>query len=107
MSLLNALLDLRDLVDSGEWNKSICRYLCENNYFHYRSLFLEIASKWPKYSGVMAFPVPYKFGDLNLPGYAFQTQFKWEGQYGEDRRELLDFAINYLREVNGVQLQLL
>lgn len=45
---------------------------------------------WPKFSGRRQCPVPSPFADKG-PGYAFMYLDKWEGVYGESRRELFNF----------------
>ena len=57
--------------------------------------------KWPKYSGNSTYPVPCpKGGD---PQLAWSSHYPnlWQGEYGDLRRELLDFLINELEQANG------
>lgn len=64
----------------------------------------ELSKKWPKFSGIPSYPVPVP--DSLKPHYAregipceaiYDSQLnKWEGEYGELRRELLQFLIEEL-----------
>lgn len=61
-----------------------------------RSLFTE----WPKYSGYPRHPVPSVTPDLTAPEQfnrvALSWASFWEGEYGELRKELLQFCIDTL-----------
>lgn len=57
-----------------------------------KDLFLDLARKWPKYSGDKTFPVPYKCE----PSVAFTFLPLWQGEYGDNRRELLKFVIQQI-----------
>lgn len=67
-----------------------------------KNTFVEIAKKWPKYSGSEGYPVPYAFPAK--PGYLSPYAAFWEthsgcfwvGEYGVLRKELLDFCIEEL-----------
>ena len=54
---------------------------------------------WPNFSGNIDFPVPWERATPEYPAqrrapyYAFREKNKWTGEYGELRRELLDFLI--------------
>lgn len=50
----------------------------------------ETSQNWPKHSGCYAMPVPTP----SLEGWVLTH--KWEGEYGELRRELLQFLIEEL-----------
>ncbi|ASD52151.1 hypothetical protein KNT64_gp199 [Pseudomonas phage PspYZU05] len=60
------------------------------------SIFNEITTKWPKFSGDKGYPVPGTHGDS--AEYAYYNCYIWKGEYGDLRKELLDFAIEYLGE---------
>lgn len=89
-----------------------------NNFVHEHSLpngepaytvITELSKKWPKFSGISSYPVPVP--DSLKPQYAKQTipceaiyddlsEHKWLGEYGELRRELLQFLIEELENGN-------
>lgn len=53
-----------------------------------------VAKRWPKWSGDSVYPVP---DSELLPDDAYQQyDEKWQGEYGDLRRELLDFLIEEL-----------
>ncbi|ASD52149.1 hypothetical protein KNT64_gp197 [Pseudomonas phage PspYZU05] len=61
-----------------------------------------VFKKWPKHSGNLAFPVPGPTVTENGVEYimcaydAFATYHCWEGEYGVNRIELLEFCISEL-----------
>lgn len=62
---------------------------------------------WPKFSGNTVFPVPSpreprsKKDEKYAPGNAWiDTHDKWAGNYGESRRELLEFLVNFTAKSN-------
>ncbi|ASD52153.1 hypothetical protein KNT64_gp201 [Pseudomonas phage PspYZU05] len=66
----------------------------------------ELFTKWPKHSGNILFPVPpphnntIEESEHPMGAYeAFSTCHLWEGEYGELRKELLDFCIGYLENL--------
>ncbi|ASD52157.1 hypothetical protein KNT64_gp205 [Pseudomonas phage PspYZU05] len=59
-----------------------------------RVILTDIFPKWPKFSGRLNFPVP-SIDECN-PGAAFVYNDKWKGEYGDLRKELLDFLIEEL-----------
>ncbi len=56
-----------------------------------RQEFLLTARQWPKYSGHALFPVPHP---KRRPVDAFINCPKWEGEYGDNRRELVMFLLD-------------
>lgn len=63
------------------------------------SIIPDLSQKWPKFSGFPAYPVPVPEG--SNPLYTCMEMYdsvlnKWEGEYGELRRELLQFLIEEL-----------
>ena len=68
----------------------------------------KLASKWPKFSGIPSHPVPVPDSLLNnyrksgIPSVEIYDAVlnKWVGEYGELRRELLDFLIEELENGN-------
>lgn len=91
---------LQDIKANGPTKKEAG--LCWNvdDYFYKRysgpspclTTMTEIWQNWPKFSGDIKFPVPY--GDLTY----FRHANKWDGEYGDLRRELLDFLIAQLEQ---------
>jgi hypothetical protein len=57
--------------------------------------FLEIATKWPKYSGNYHYPVPAPTNESPMEAF-YNTRYIWVNQYGKDRRELCTFVAKYL-----------
>lgn len=56
-------------------------------------LLREISANWDKFSGNHTYPVP----DVNEePDSAFWNKPMWKGEYGENRRDLLEFQIRTL-----------
>jgi hypothetical protein len=53
----------------------------------------DIAHGWPLYSGMKSFPVPCKGW---APTRAFLHVPKWEGEYGDNRRNLCGWFADYL-----------
>lgn len=53
---------------------------------------------WPKYSGNFWYPVP--LGDLNPQTVFYKIELNdfWEGRYGSNRMELLDWLIEQLEK---------
>lgn len=55
----------------------------------------ELFKKWPKATGNPAFPVPHPHLS---PIAAFAEPHLWEGEYGNNRKELLVFMIEQLEK---------
>lgn len=95
---LEALQLLRRFVDGKAENKllereiGICSNVCTLFPCRHEAQLLNCMSTWPKYSGNRCFPVP---GGSSL--YE-ASKDKYEGQYGQLRRELLNFCINRYTE---------
>jgi hypothetical protein len=68
----------------------------EYNAQKLRELFLT----WPPYSGCHAYPVPATSCDSSSEQYS-ETEFLWEGEYGDLRKDLLEHLIR------GVQAELI
>jgi hypothetical protein len=84
MNLHEALLQVKaDHTETG---------ICDNLYMlGCEHKINSLAMEWPKYSGCFWFPVPGPEG--YLASEAYQNLPKWEGPYGDLRKELLDFLI--------------
>lgn len=69
-------------------------------------LFLQLSRHWPNYSGVSDYPVPEHL-ECEQPTAAgdcyFVTTDKWDGPYGDARRDLMDWMINKLEELINEQ----
>ncbi|QLA10700.1 hypothetical protein TH2_134 [Shewanella phage Thanatos-2] len=60
-----------------------------------------IFSKWPKFSGSYSYPIPSMTEGVSSSGIFWNDDIPlWAGVYGDLRRELLDFLINWLNENN-------
>lgn len=105
--LLQALLTLRQQVDAGENNlyAGICISVDEVMYIngvpmcdstHARARRKEIFRTWPKFSGTLSYPVPSTNPELSAEACFHFTSDKWSGEYGQLRRELLDYLIEEL-----------
>ena len=87
-TLLDALLLLQtDRLDTT----GICLQLP----IRHREPFLDLATRWPEYSGIRDFPVP-SVTDRS-PKVAYGVLPLWSGPYGEARLRLLDWAIKELQ----------
>lgn len=78
----------------------ICLGVCKQSAYELQIIF----PTWPKYSGNLAFPVPAQIENRywNGPGAAYLAttpKQKWnkKTEYGQLRRELLDFLIKETR----------
>lgn len=105
--LLNALLELKRKIDTDPtWGDSICASIKDHLHRHWvagvpcnprRLLMTTIWKTWPLYSGEEKYPVPSTDPDLS-PYLAWVEAVggrdtMWMGEYGENRRSLLDFLI--------------
>lgn len=90
LTLLEALKHIRD---NGPRHTSVG--ICGNLFNdELEDEFTELAKCWPRYSGLIAYPVPHPTlpaGDAYL-----DTLDKWADTYGDNRRELLQWAIKEL-----------
>lgn len=98
--LLNGLKILKRDVEAGEaLDFGICWYIngihCSVEYtLEMRSIRNRLFTEWPKFSGVISYPVP---GVQGLdPWESFSKLPRWSGEYGELRKDLLDFMISKL-----------
>lgn len=63
--------------------------------------FLDIACKWSRFSGLYSYPVP---GPADSPcafSYFVDVGYRigfWVGEYGQNRKDLLKFVIEYLEK---------
>ena len=94
--ILENLYNLKRLQHSGSIpHKGICLFLQRNLPITLKSSSVYIvcapAKGWAKYSGVYAYPVPFKGYSSNLG----ITDFWGTGVYAENRWELVDFLIKY------------
>jgi len=109
LSLLGKLESLKLEVDRGiVANCGICTLAALTPYTidesaaitHYTidELIMDnIVSVWPDFSGDYYYPVPSPIcGQSSY--HAYWELRKWEGAYGEKRKELLNFCIDYLKE---------
>jgi len=88
MSLLDALRKL----EGGP--RVLALGICSNIPEWYGKDFEKLAKRWPKHSGSTRYPVPHP---TMGPKEAFQeTMNLWEGEYGDNRWELLRWAIREL-----------
>lgn len=92
MTLLERLIKLRD-----EGPKYFNVGICHNTLFDIwtdeeYNQYLTIVKTWPKWSGNPYFPVPHP---TKGPHVAFNRGLEniWIGEYGQNRKELLDFLI--------------
>lgn len=101
--LLAALLELNDLVMSGRINTSfgICGNILHlypegsDHYWLWRNL-TTACRMWDKFSGDVYYPVPAPTGSLLSPLRIYsEIENQWEGEYGDLRRELLAWCIEY------------
>lgn len=76
------------------WKYGICNWLYENDVLVPLEL-TEAFTHWPRFSGNKAYPVPHS---VLTPEKAYYSKKlpKWEGEYGEARKELLEFLIKYI-----------
>jgi len=61
-----------------------------------RDPFYDIVIRWPKYTGVITFPVPATGHD---PISAYDDIPLWKGEYGANRRELAAFIADELEKL--------
>lgn len=102
--LRDCLLDIHDNGPKDE-TMGICHNIDLAGYmFGYsttelemvNNVFKDLAEQWPKYSGYESYPVPSTNPDIG-PGRCFyETRNLWIGPYGDLRRELLEFCIDWL-----------
>lgn len=57
----------------------------------------EYYKEWPEYTGDELFPVPHPELEC-FDAYVHAEEGKWNGQYGDSRRRLLDFLIAELQK---------
>lgn len=121
--LLHALLKLQRQiqVDGGSGGYTICSFidaqLSVSDRLDATDATLELSMElkklwvnWPKYSGMLTFPVPSPDG--THPGSYFLRSSRscsrddhlrrWSGDYGESRKDLLNFLIAKLQEIQNV-----
>ena len=86
-TLSPALRSILERVDPDRCNSGICFGMSAE----LRGEFLEACKAWPKHSGNPEFPVPHP---NEGPRSAYiGTPNLWEGQYGDNRRELLAWLL--------------
>lgn len=77
------------------------RSICEEFSRHYRGDdhygedLRRLFKLWPKFSGQSVFPVP---GGFTAFCRAAGTKYMWSGEYGQLRKELLNFMIEQLEK---------
>lgn len=107
--LHNALIDLKNRVKNNEKiDFGICLnvehyvYKAQNIEFpagvyrYVHQVMCDLFRMWPKYSGVVDYPVPdpERDRDIDPEDMFWETKDYWVGEYGVLRKELLDFMIN-------------
>lgn len=88
-----------------EWSRDgICSLLDELDCRISDGALFEIFEAWPLYSGNLGFPVPAEVGSCDMTDYHWSSASeKWfEGEYAANRRNLLDFIIDYTEEKKNV-----
>lgn len=60
--------------------------------------FLDVTLGWEGFSGFYHYPVPSPDEHLRPFSYYDSAVLMWEGEYGESRRALLKFAIEFLKK---------
>ena len=70
-------------------------------YFDRGRLLFSLFKAWPKFSGTLNFPVPHPTEPFSAASAYYFARDKWEGEYGDLRRELLDHCINELEKELG------
>ena len=105
--LLEALKHLRNTLKATPANGGICVNVENYIYEHFPQshhicvdeIIGVLARQWPKYSGCDTYPVPAPKKYQQKPDphcWAFCYLPNWQGEYGDLRRELLDFLIEEL-----------
>lgn len=56
-----------------------------------------IFKEWPNYSGDIRYPVPSLFPLISSENLYYHTDNMWIGEYGDLRKELLQFMIDSLK----------
>lgn len=78
--------------------QGICKHIGLHEYDRDHEIVLyfnNLFRKWPKFSGVVSFPISY---DKTLsPRDEYYSSFKYHGPYGELRLELIDYLIERVR----------
>lgn len=104
MSLIIELEKLRNNVNSEGFNTDIG--ICGQLFIPHEDWVLlnNIFTKWPKFSGVLSYPIPLS-GTSPEAAYTTYSIRRWNmwdktEEYGKLRHELLDFCISYLRQAN-------
>lgn len=101
-SLLTSLMRLQFLVEKGvglNLAKGICGNLESVNSHNSNTFILwlkENVSEWEKFSGSSIFPVASPNSLYSAMDYYMKSRQLnvWEGEYGEDRKELLQWCID-------------
>lgn len=94
IELLKSLLKIKACPDK---DRGICNSVPV--YFDRNGLLLPSLFKaWPKFSGMLSFPVPHPTEPVSAGAAYYSAENKWEGEYGALRMELLDFCITELED---------
>lgn len=72
--------------------------ICCNLPVNLRGEVLAYAKTWPRYTGNRDYPVPHPHIDAET---AYKARPLWQGEYGDNRRELLAFLIGAVRKDLG------
>ncbi len=101
MNLHEALKIVKEQVETGTARpyRAICVALEKlelDTFVPVADQLQPLFERWPKYSGMGGYPVPSpvsKFGAAEMYYYALEESLMWTGEYGDLRRELLDFLL--------------
>ena len=74
--------------------ENLCLGICNNLPRHLWDEFTALVLRWPKHSGNRNYPVPHP--ELEPEEAYYGIANIWEGEYGDNRRELLEWAIKGL-----------
>jgi hypothetical protein len=89
---------LKQKVDNNRHSKysGICQHLSDILKVDYRDFHFTMKSyskSWKHYSGLSCYPVPSPTKAIDALNAYYQFSNKWDGTYGNYRRDLLDYLI--------------
>lgn len=98
-ALLDALLEVQDNPDTVSgicMQAPVVRVRRAYDYYEMVQYLRGLCAQWPEYSGTDSCPVPHPH--IAKPGDAYDHTYDlWEGEYGENRKRLLQFLIDTLQ----------
>lgn len=102
-SLSLGLIKLQYYVEKGtglNLNNGICGNLDYTNSDTFILWLKENVSEWEKFSGCSTFPVASPNSLYSAMDYYMKSRQRnvWEGKYGEDRKELLQWCISRIQQ---------